>query len=233
MAELIPYYRVSTKGQGDSGLGLDAQRAAVEAYRTAVGGKILKDYQEVESGKRSDRPELNKALLHARRSGATLIVAKLDRLSRNVAFLSALMEAKVDFVACDYPHATRLTIHIMVAVAEDEVGNISKRTKAALQAAKARGQLLGSARPGHWDGREQQRAVGARKGNIESAMVRRSNAQRMHAELCPQVIALRESGLTLQGIADRLNADGWKTPRKREWNQVYVCRFLKQCDGCK
>jgi DNA invertase Pin-like site-specific DNA recombinase len=233
MVNFIAYYRVSTKGQGDSGLGLDAQRAAVEAHRAAAGGTILKAYEEVESGKRSDRPELDKALVHARRSGATLIVAKLDRLSRNVAFLSALMESKVDFVCCDYPNATRLTIHILVAVAEDEVVNISKRTKAALQAAKARGKLLGSNRPGHWDGREQRRAVGARKGNVQSAKIRRSNAQRMHAELCPQVLALRASGLTLQGIADRLNTDGWKTPRKREWNRVYVCRFLKQCEGGK
>src|SRR6478672_8252942 len=153
MASIIGYLRVSTKGQGESGLGIEAQRAAVEAHAKSQGATVAAWYTEVESGKRSDRPELGKALAHARRSKATLVVAKLDRLARNVAFLSALMESKVAFLACDNPYANDLTLHILAAVAEAEVKAISARTKAALAAAKARGTKLGSARSGHWDGR--------------------------------------------------------------------------------
>ena len=149
----VAYYRVSTERQGRSGLGLEGQRAAVAAYAKQVGATMLAEYTEVESGKRADRPELAKALPHAKRSKATLLVAKLDRLARNVAFLSAVMDSGVDFIACDNPHANRLTIHILAAVAEDEARRISDRTKAALGAAKARGTKLGSARPGHWHGR--------------------------------------------------------------------------------
>src|SRR6516165_11913299 len=139
MAVLVGYLRVSTKGQGESGLGLEAQQAAIERYARQHGAKIAALYTEVESGKLADRPELAKALAHARRSKSTLVVAKLDRLARNVAFLSALMQSRADFVCCDNPHANKLTIHILAAVAEDEAERISARTKAALQAAKARG----------------------------------------------------------------------------------------------
>ena len=152
---VIGYVRVSTKGQGASGLGLEAQESAINAYAAQSDAKALRLYVEIESGRKSDRPQLAAALAHAKRSKATLIVAKLDRLSRNVAFLSALMESGVEFVAVDQPHANRLTIHILAAVAEDEARRISERTKTALAAAKARGTKLGSARPGHWKGREQ------------------------------------------------------------------------------
>ena len=127
--KLIAYYRVSTKAQGDSGLGLEGQTAAVEAYAAREGAEILRAYQEVETGKRADRPELLKAIAHAKRSRATLVIAKLDRLARNVAFLANLMESGVDFVACDQPQANRLTIHILAAVAENEAVMISQRTK--------------------------------------------------------------------------------------------------------
>src|SRR5262245_4791157 len=120
MAAIIGYLRVSTKGQGESGLGIEGQRAAIEAYARQTGATLVMAYVEVESGKRTDRPELARALAHARRIKATLVVAKLDRLARNVAFLSALMESKVPFVACDNPHANRLTLHILAAVAEAE-----------------------------------------------------------------------------------------------------------------
>ena len=137
MVKVVAYYRVSTAKQGASGLGLDAQRAAVAAWTAANGAAVLAGYTEVESGKRADRPELIKALAHAKRSKATLVIAKLDRLSRNVHFLSGLMESGVDFIACDNPHANKLTIHILAAVAEDEAKRISERTKAALAAYKA------------------------------------------------------------------------------------------------
>ena len=147
MNKLVAYYRVSTRRQARSGLGLEAQQAAVLAFQARSGVEVLTSFTEVETGRRSDRPELAKAIAHAKRAGATLVVAKLDRLARNVAFTSALMESGVDFLACDNPHANRLTIHILAAVAEDEARRISERTKAALAAAKRRGVKLGAARP--------------------------------------------------------------------------------------
>ena len=163
----VPYFRVSTDQQGRSGLGLEAQQRAVGEYVRGVGGEMLDEFIEIESGKRADRPQLAKALAHARRSKAVLVVAKLDRLARNVAFLSRLMEAGCDFIAIDLEHANKLTIHILSAVAEGEAKAISDRTKVALQAAKARGVKLGSARPGHWDGHEAERAAGAAKGRVK------------------------------------------------------------------
>lgn len=139
-------------------------KAAVAELAARRGATLLSEYSEIESGKRKDRPELAKALAHARRSKATLVVAKLDRLARNVAFLSALMESNSDFVACDMEHANRLTIHILAAGAEAEAKAISERTKTALSAAKARGTKLGSSRPGHLDGREDARLRGAKQG---------------------------------------------------------------------
>src|SRR5262245_61248913 len=169
MQELIAYYRVSTKRQGESGLGLEAQQAAVAAYARQTGNGIKASYREIESGKRDDRPVLARAMSHAKRTKGRLVVAKLDRLARNVAFTSALMQSGIDFVACDNPNANKLTIHILAAVAEDERERISERTKQALAAAKARGVLLGSARPEHWRGREEQRLAGLAKGRIAAA----------------------------------------------------------------
>src|SRR5476651_1949666 len=153
-AKLVSYLRVLTRKQGESGLGLEGQQAAIDAYAKQNGGEVVGRYIEVESGKRSDRPELARAITHAKRMKAVLVVAKLDRLSRNVAFLSRLLESGIEFLACDNPTANRLTVHILAAVAEAEAKAISDRTKAALAAAKARGTILGSARPGHWSGNE-------------------------------------------------------------------------------
>ena len=141
MAEgkFVAYYRVSTERQGQSGLGLEVQENAVLEYLNGGGWKLVGRFVEVESGKRNDRPELAKALAACRRLGATLVIAKLDRLARNVAFVANLMESGVEFVAYDFPQANRLTIHILAAVAEHEREMISQRTKAALAAAKARG----------------------------------------------------------------------------------------------
>ena len=141
----VAYYRVSTERQGKSGLGLEAQQAAVAGF---INGDavLVASFTEVESGKRSDRPELAKALEACRRQKAKLVIAKMDRLSRNLAFIAALMESKVEFVAVDNPHANRLTVHILAAVAEHERTMISERTKAALAAAKRRGATLGNPR---------------------------------------------------------------------------------------
>jgi DNA invertase Pin-like site-specific DNA recombinase len=227
MADIIAYYRVSTKQQGDSGLGLEAQKTAVEAYAKGAGTRILSTYREVESGKLAERPELAKALAHARRSKATLVVAKLDRLARNVAFLSALMRSGVDFIACDNPHANKLTVHILAAVAEDEAERISARTKAALQAAKARGVKLGSARPDHWKGKEKARLAGLARGRLVAAKVASKAATEAYADLAPLMKEWRTEGMTLEAIAGKLNAEGHTTRRGRPWNPVQVARVLK------
>jgi DNA invertase Pin-like site-specific DNA recombinase len=220
--KLVPYYRVSTKRQGESGLGLEGQVAAVEAFARDQGAEIVRAYREVESGKRADRPELLKAIAHAKRSKATLIIAKLDRLARNVHFLSGLMESGVDFVACDNPHANRLTIHILAAVAEDEAKRISERTRAALVAYKARGGRLGS--PENLN--DQAMAKGRRMG-VEAV---KANANAAYTDLAPMVAELRAEGLSLRQIADRLNADGQTTRRGAAWNQVQVKRVLDRAE---
>ena len=223
-ARLVAYYRVSTKGQGESGLGLEGQTAAVEAFARGRGAEIVRAYTEVETGKRADRPELTRALAHARRTRATLVIAKLDRLARNVAFTANLMDAGVDFLACDNPHANRLTIHILAAVAEDEARRISDRTKAALAAYKARGGVLGAARP---DGRRLT-ADDAARGRERARAVRRANARAAVADLVPMMVALRAEGLSLRAIADRLNDKGHTTRRGAAWNPMQVKRVLER-----
>jgi DNA invertase Pin-like site-specific DNA recombinase len=210
----VAYLRVSTARQGESGLGLEAQQATVEAFAKVQGGPILATYVEVESGKRSDRPELAKALAAARKAKATLLIAKLDRLARNVAFIATMMDAGVDFVACDQPFASRLTLHILAAVAEDEARRISERTKAALAAAKARGTKLGS-------------PVAAQ--TVAKARAARSAYATKANDTTRAVIRdIMGSGVkTLAGIARTLQARGIKTPAGRhEWQPVQVSRLL-------
>jgi DNA invertase Pin-like site-specific DNA recombinase len=215
--KLVAYYRVTTAKQGSSGLGLEGQVAAVEAYARGIGAEITRSYREVESGKRSDRPELLKALADARRSRATLVIAKFDRLARNVHFLSGLMESGVDFVACDNPHANRLTIHILAAVAENEAKMISERTRAALAAYKARGGKLGT---------DNLTAEGRGLGSKRSGEKARADADDAYGDLLPMLRELRAEGLTLQAISDRLNSEGHTTRRGRDWNRVQVKRVL-------
>jgi DNA invertase Pin-like site-specific DNA recombinase len=219
--KLVAYLRVSTVKQGQSGLGLEGQQAAIAAHVQATGCDLVATYTEVESGKRSDRPELVKALAHARRSGSTLVVAKLDRLSRNVAFLATLMEGRVDFVACDNPNANPLTIHILAAVAQDEAQRISDRTKAALAAYKARGGKLGADLIGSRltdEGRER----GSREGNAVQARA----AVADYADLLPTIREMRADGLSLQAVADKLNAEGHTTRTGAAWSPVQVKRVL-------
>src|SRR5881392_1771608 len=142
--KFIAYFRVSTDRQGKSGLGLDAQREAVMNYLNGGRWTLVDEFTEVESGKRNDRPELVKALAACKKQKAKLVIAKLDRLSRNLAFIATLMDSGVEFIAVDNPHANKLTVHILAAVAQHEREIISARTSAALQAAKARGKHLGN-----------------------------------------------------------------------------------------
>lgn len=219
---VVGYLRVSTKTQGQSGLGLEAQRAAIEEHASRTGARIIAFYTEVESGKRNERPELARALAHARRGKAMLVVAKLDRLARNVAFLSALMESKVPFVACDNPHANRLTLHILAAVAEAEALAISQRTKAALAAYKARGGKLGAQL-------EQCRTLtpeAIARGAKMAGQARTRAAREAYADLRPAMVEWRGQGKTLQEIAERLNAEGHTTRRGKAWNPVQVARVL-------
>lgn len=227
---IIGYLRVSTKKQGESGLGIEGQKAAVEGYAKEIGANVATFYIEIETGKRSDRPELAKALSHARRMKATLVVAKLDRLARNVKFLATILESDAPFVACDNPQANRLVLHILSAVAEAEVKAISDRTKAALAAAKARGTKLGSARPGHWKGREDARQRGAKAGAIAAAKSRTAAARDAYIDLMPTISGLRTEGLSLRKIAERLNSEGHTTRRGKSWTEVQVNRLLQRAD---
>lgn len=218
--KFVAYYRVSTQQQGRSGLGLEAQKQAVDSHLNGGKCQLLKEFVEIESGKRDDnRPQLQAALAHCRSTGAQLIVAKLDRLSRNVAFISALMDSGVDFVAVDFPQANRLTVHILAAVAEHEREMISARTKAALTAAKARGQKLGTDNL-----TEQGRAKGLR--NAEKARVAKADS---FANDCPPIIAeLKAQGHSLRQIASRLSDDNILTSRGKAstWTATAVSRIL-------
>ncbi len=219
----VAYYRVSTERQGASGLGLEAQQASVHAFLAGKGWPPIAEIVEVESGKRIDRPKLKEALALCRVHGAALVIAKLDRLARNVAFTANLMDSGVEFVAVDFPQANRLTIHILAAVAEHEAGMISARTKAALQAAKARGVVLGGARNTTGNiARE------AEKGRLASADKRGKKARERAGDLAPVIRELREGGATtLTAIAAGLNARGISTARGGAWAPVQVARVLK------
>lgn len=223
MKTYVAYYRVSTNRQGRSGLGLEAQEAAVHSFLHGQ-GEIVAEYVEVETGKRKDRPTLLKALAHARRIGATLIIAKLDRLARNVAFTAALMESGANFVACDNPHATRLTIHILAAVAEDEAMRISDRTKAALAAYKARGGKLGAHHP---KCREISREA-AKKGSPIGAERTAEEARKAYIDLLPTMQLFRNDGKSLRQIATHLNDEGHVTRKGRPWNATQVKRVLER-----
>jgi DNA invertase Pin-like site-specific DNA recombinase len=207
-AQFVAYYRVSTDRQGRSGLGLDAQREAVQRYLAAIGGQLIGEHTEIETGKRNDRPELGKALAACRRRrGARLVIAKLDRLSRNVAFIATMMDSNVEFVACDNPHATRLTLHILAAVAEHEREMISIRTKAALAAAKARGKALG------------------RYGAETLAPAHKAAAQ-ARAEGLRSILA-ELAGQSTRAIAAELTARGIPTHRGGRWQAQSVANMLR------
>lgn len=221
MVKAVAYYRVSTAKQGTSGLGLEAQRVAVEDLCAVRGWHIIAPpFTEVESGKRSDRPLLLQALERCKVTGATLVVAKLDRLSRDAAFLLTLQNSGAHFVAADMPDANNFTVGIMALVAQQEREAISARTKVALAAAKARGQRLGNP-----NGAAALRRAG--KGTAAALEVRQRNADEHAARLKPTVTRLRREGHTSLGaIAKALNAEGIISPRGARWHSSSVRNLL-------
>jgi DNA invertase Pin-like site-specific DNA recombinase len=223
----ISYLRVSTDRQGKSGLGLEAQRTSVTDFLNGGRWKLIKEFVEVESGKRADRPQLEAALTACRLHGAKLVIAKLDRLSRDAHFLLGLDKAGVDFVAADNPTANRLTVGIMAMVAEEEGRQISARTKAALAAAKARGTKLGGRRLSKTDGLPVTITAVMREAGIAA---RQQRADARAADIAPTVKALQAAGATsLRAIAAALNDAGIPTARGGgTWSAVQVARVLER-----
>jgi DNA invertase Pin-like site-specific DNA recombinase len=209
--EFVAYYRVSTDRQGRSGLGLEARKAAVRGYLGAV--PPIAEFTEIETGKRNDRPQLKEALALCRKRKAKLVIAKLDRLSRNLAFIAALMDSGAEFVAVDNPHATRLTLHILAAVAEHEREMIANRTKAALQAAKGRGIRLGQ------------------NGADRLAPAYRAAAMDRARQLAPVLAELMASGMSARQMAAELTARGIPTATGARWHTQTVLRMIDRV-GC-
>lgn len=221
MTTYVAYCRVSTDKQGRSGLGLEAQQAAIQAHLRPGDTLLQPPYVEVESGKRSDRPQLLAAIERCRRTGATLLIAKLDRLARNVAFISNLMESGVEFEAVDFPKANRLTVHILAAVAEHEAKMISDRTKAALAAAKRRGKQLGG------DRGYRPAAPPSADDVAKATAVRQRKADHKAFAVLPILERLRAEGVeSLNALAKRLNDMGHETPRGGAWTATAVKRAL-------
>lgn len=222
--KFISYLRVSTVKQGASGLGLDAQRKAVADYLNGGRWTVIEEVVEVESGKRNDRPKLAEALRLCRIHGAVLVIAKLDRMSRDAAFLYRMRDEGVKFVAADMPEANEMVVGIMAAVAEAEGKMISARTKAALAASKARGRKLGGDR-----GNLQTDGV---RGRQLGTKVQQEKAQRRAVDLSGIIQEVRQGGaVTLREIAAGLNARGVPTARGGEWSATQVTRVLQRTEG--
>lgn len=214
-SNFVSYFRVSTARQGISGLGLEAQKEAVASYLQAAGGKLISEFTEIETGTGArglaKRPQLKAALDLCKNSGSVLIIAKLDRLARNVFFVSGLMEARVRFIACDLPEANELTLHIMSAFAEHEAKRISQRTKEALAAAKRRGVKLGVTGPANL------------RRNIEE---RRLAADFFVGKLRGVVAGFKAAGMSQRRMVEELNALGIRTAMGGDWSLLQVQRVL-------
>lgn len=221
----VSYLRVSTQKQGAEGLGIEAQRRAVSEFLNGGNWQLIGELVEVESGKRKDRPQLAEAIAMCRAFNAKLVIAKLDRLSRDAAFLLNLRDAGVEFVAADNPHANRLTVGILALVAEQEREAISQRTKAALAAAKARGVQLGAYRDGEFIGRTgtTQDAAKARAARSAKSTAKAGNLRFLVERIDPA------RSLSLRQLADRLNGEGIPTPSGRgNWSAESVRRLREQ-----
>lgn len=218
----IAYYRVSTQKQGHSGLGLEAQKHTVAEFLKGK-GKLIAEYVEKESGKRTDRPQLDKALAHARATRGTLVLAKLDRLARNVPFLRSLIDSDLPIVFCDFQSVPdgatgRFMLTQMASVAELEAGLISERTKAGLAALKRRGVKLGGDRGGR----------ATRAAQIAGGKATAEKARQRASDIIPAIETLREDGAeTLRELAEGLNEMGIQAPRGGEWHPAQVMRVLR------
>jgi DNA invertase Pin-like site-specific DNA recombinase len=218
VTKFIAYYRVSTNKQGKSGLGIEAQQASVADYLATTSGELVNEFIEVQSGKDNQRPELAKALRKCRLTGATLVIAKLDRLSRNAAFLMNLQESAVNFICCDMPEANTLTVGLMACMAEYERKRISENTKAALKAAKARGVKLGNPRLDE-----------VRCTDITAAQTARiAKAKARNGEILDVINEIQSDAgeLSLRAISRRLNEAGYRTSRGKDWQATSVKRIL-------
>lgn len=216
----VSYLRVSTSRQGQSGLGIEAQRSAVLSFLNGGNWTLVGEFVEVESGKNNERPELKNALAACRIHGATLVVSRLDRLARNAHFLLGLKEAGVEFVCVDMPTANALTVGIMAMVAQEEARLVSARTKAALQMAKERGVKLGSPKP------ITRRAQ--KLGTVASVRVRRNLSDRWRVDVLPVVRAAYGQSGSLRGAASILTAQGVPARRGGPWSPTQVMRVLKE-----
>jgi len=225
-SKFISYYRVSTLKQGKSGLGLEAQKSAVKSYLDANEGVELASFTEVESGKVDARPKLDVALLRCKQTGAMLLVAKLDRLSRNAGFLFNLRDAGVKFQALDLPEATTLTVGIMATLAQHERELISQRTKAALEACKARGVRLGNP-----NGSRALRPFMA-QASAAGCAVNSAKARQRAQLIAPNIQEAKSAGCTtLRQIADYLDRLGVNTPRGKKWTATAVANAQKLISG--
>jgi len=217
IGKFVAYYRVSTQKQGASGLGLEAQKDAVRRFLNGGEWELVAEFVEVETGKGADalarRPQLRAALEACRTQGATLVIAKLDRLARNVFFVSGLMESKVRFVACDMPEANELTIHVMAAFAEHEAKRIGQRTREALAAAKARGVKLGVTGPANL-----RPCLDERKADADAAALK----------LAGLVAGFQGQGLSQRAIVAELNLIGVPASRGGKWSLPQFQRLLKR-----
>ena len=218
----VAYYRVSTERQGRSGLALEAQRELVQEF-LGKGWPPVAEYTEVESGKNDSRPQLAKAIGECRRLGASLVIAKLDRLGRRLSFIAGLMDQYVPFFAADMPHADRFRLHLEAVIAEDERRRISERTKAALQAAKDRGQKLGGFR-GHVI-----RPKDSAKGRTSAIEARSKEALKLAMLVMATIKSIQATGITTaNGIARVLNKQGIAAPRGGRWQALQVQRGIKR-----
>lgn len=231
--KIVAYRRVSTQKQGRSGLGLEAQETAIREYAVASGARIIGEFTEVESGKNSERPQLVAALHHAKVTGATLVIAKLDRLSRSASFTLTLRDSGVRFVCCDMPEANDLTIGVLAVVAQAEAKAISTRTKDALKVARKRIAATGQRghrrvkRLGNPNGAAALRRAG--KGNVAAIATVQHHAKQRAMDLAPVVAAILADGaVTLEAIAEELNGREMVTPRGGKWYPSSVANLLRR-----
>lgn len=215
--EFVSYIRVSTRKQGNSGLGMEAQRTINGQYVGSVGGTVIAEYTDVESGTHRNRPGLQEAIAHCKRTGATLVIAKLDRLARDVEFTFKVVNSGISIHFCDMPEVNTMILGVFASVAQYERELTSKRTKAALAEKKRQGAKLGAPSATFTDG-QRDKAITCRKRNA-------AERSKQYLDL---IAMYREKGMTLQAIADSLNAKGFTTPRGKAFAPATVSMYLNR-----